>query len=161
MKHRIAATLLAVFGLSAGLNVQAAATDIVSAAEMQELADIIQSLGYRAKLETDNVGDPVIHSSAAGAEFQIQTFGCDSDSHDNCKLLLFKVGFDLEEGTTLESMNDWNEQVLVGRAYIDDEMDPWLEWAVNMDGGVTEKNFAESFDWWETALAQFLDHINF
>ena len=71
------------------------------------------------------------------------------------------MGFDLEEGTTLESMNDWNEQVLVGRAYIDDEMDPWLEWAVNMDGGVTEKNFAESFDWWETALAQFLDHINF
>ena len=131
----------------------------VDATDPAKLVSIVQSLGYRASLDRDNVGDPMIRSSASGTDFIIYFDGCDDGAA--CKSLLFKVGYDLTEGTTLEAVNEWNKQTLFGRAYLDDENDPWLEMSVSLDGGVTEENFADHFDWWEVVLVDFEEHIDF
>ena len=134
--------------------------ELVDATNPEGMISIIQDLGYRAKLDVDNTGDPIIHSSVGGTEFSLQFFGCTEDNNDQCKMLLYKVGYDLDEGSDLKAVNSWNEMTLVARAYLDDESDPWLEWAINMYGGVSRQNFEDTFNWWEIALANFEDHLD-
>ena len=142
--------------LSAGAGV---AESVVDATEPKNLVDVIQDLGYRARLETDSVGDPKISTSVSGTDTTILFFGC-TDNRD-CSLLLFKVGYDLKDGTTLAAVNRWNAEKLFGRAYLDDEDDPWLEMPVNLLGGVSRANFEDTFDWWEVIVGEFEDHIDF
>lgn len=137
----------------------AAAAQLVDATDAERLATIIRDLGYRARLDTDGVGDPLIASSVGGTDFNIYFFGCTDGAA--CKSLLFKVGYDLTDGTTLEVVNDWNAMSLFGRAYRDEDGDPWLEMPVNLDGGVSLFNFQDTFDWWEVILEEFEDHIDF
>src|SRR5262245_18986400 len=58
--------------LSAGARAQT----LVSAESPATLVSIIQELGFQAKLETDNVGDPVIRSSSNGVDFRIYFYEC-------------------------------------------------------------------------------------
>ena len=148
--------ILSIFGIALATPL---AAEQLHARDPGRLAQVIQDLGYRARLETDSVGDPMIVSSAGGTDFSIYFYGCTNNRE--CKSLLFKVGFDLVDGTTLENVNAWNETTLFGRAYLDDEQDPWLEMAVNLDGGVSQANFEDTYDWWEVVLRQFEDHIGF
>lgn len=137
----------------------AVAEQSVSAANPNQLAAVIQDLGYRAKLAVDDIGDPIIYSSVGGTDFSIQFYGCDDDTNDDCKMLLFRVGYDLDDGTNLKAVNTWNENALVGRAYIDAERDPWLEWAVNTLGGVSRESFEDTYDWWEVTVNEFESEI--
>lgn len=133
--------------------------DNVDATDPAELVAVIQDLGYRAMLDKDGVGDPLIRSSAGGVDFNIYFYGCDSG--ERCSWVLFRAGFDLEEGTTLEHVEAWNEKALFGRAYLDDEHDPWLEMAANLFGGVSRQNFEDTYDWWEVILEDFESYISF
>lgn len=135
------------------------AQEVVSAANPAQLATIIQDLGYKAKQDVDDIGDPIIYSGIGGTDFSIQFYGCDESTNDQCRVLLFRVGYDLPDGTNLKAVNEWNEQALVGRAYLDNEDDPWLEWAVNTFGGVTRQSFEDTYDWWEVALTNFENEI--
>lgn len=141
------------------LAVVPASSETLDASDPERLARVIQELGYRARLDVDGVGDPLILSSAAGIDFAIYFFGCTDG--EACSTLLFKAGFDLANGMTLEAVEAWNEEVLYGRVYLDDENDPWIELAVNLFGGVTRENFEDTFDWWETVLFQFQDSVDF
>ena len=119
------------------------AEDLVDTTNPEGMTSVIQEMGYRAKLGVDDIGDPIIHSSAGGTEFSLQFFGCTADNNDQCKLLLLKVGYDLDEGSNLKAINSWNEMTLVARAYLDDESDPWVEWGIYMYGGVSRQNFED------------------
>lgn len=133
---------------------------LIDATDPERIADTIRELGYRARLEASDDASASIFSSVGGTEFVIQFLGCDDDN-ENCGVLLFKAGFDLDEGTTLEKVEEFNEMTLIGRAWLDDENDPWLEYSVNLFGGVTQTNFADTFDWWEVIVAEFENHIGF
>ena len=135
------------------------AQEIVDATNPGKLADIIRDLGYRAVLSTDSVGDPKIETSVNGTDATILFFGCEDNA--NCKILLFKIGYDLADGTELEVINTWNQEKLYGRAYLDDEKDPWIEMPVNLSGGVTRENFEDTFDWWDKVVGEFEQHIDF
>lgn len=139
--------------------VPAVHAESVDATNPQQLVSIIQQLGYRATLEADGVGDPMIKSSVNGTDFAIYFYGC--TYNEACKSLLFKVGYDLANGIALAEIEDWNEGTLFGRAYLDDEADPWLEMPVNMDGGVSRHNFEDNYDWWDVIVNGFEDHIGF
>lgn len=154
MRSFVYGLALATAGWHGGANAQ-----LADARAPERLVEIIRDLGYRARLETDRIGDPMIVSSVGGTDFNIYFFGCTDNAA--CRSLLFKVGYDLEPGTTVEHVNDWNETSLFGRAYLDDERDPWLELAVNLHGGVSVANFQDTFDWWEVVLDEFEEHIGF
>jgi hypothetical protein len=154
MKARVQAAVAAAALLGAEVGVG----QTIDATDPERLVGIFQDLGYRAKLSTDRVGDPLITSSVGGTEFSIYFYGCEDNSA--CKMLLFKVGYDLNNGTTLDTVNAWNQMTLFGRAHLDDDNDPWLEMAVNLSGGVTRANIEDSFDWWEIIVEQFEDHID-
>lgn len=133
--------------------------ETVDATDPEKLVAVIQDLGYRASLGSDGIGDPMIGSSVGGVEFGIYFYGCTKG--ERCKSLLFTVGYDPEAGTTLDVVEAWNERTLFGRAYLDEEGDPWLEMPVNMFGGVSRENFEDAYDWWEVIVDDFEKHIDF
>ena len=131
---------------------------IVDGTDPSALVNIIQDLGYRATLEVDGEGDPLIRSSVGGTQFALVFYGC-SEQHDGCQILLFKAGYELNDKVGMDVINQWNATRLFGRAYLDDVSDPWLELVLNMQGGVTRTQFEKTFEWWETSVGEFEDEI--
>ena len=129
--------------------------EVIDASKPKKLAGIIQDLGYKAKLSKDAKGDPLISSSVGGSQFHIVFYGCSERRHNKCKVLLFKVGYDQEDGTSLDIINEWNATKVFGRAYMDEERDPWLEMPLVMDGGVTKEQFENVLDVWESIVGDF------
>jgi hypothetical protein len=127
---------------------------IVDGSDPEALVSIIQDLGYRARLEVDGAGDPLIRSSVGGTQFAVVFYGC-TENHDQCQILLFKAGYELKRKVGLELINQWNATRLFGRAYLDDVDDPWLELVLNVRGGVTREQFEQTFDWWESSVGEF------
>jgi hypothetical protein len=136
-----------------------AAQTIVSAENPRELAGMIQELGFQAKLSKDDVGDPVIRSSSGGVEFNIYFYDCTRNQH--CKSLHFSAGYDLPDGTTLETVQRWNADKRFASAYLDHENDPFLQMDVNTEGGITEKNFERWFGLWQALKGEFEAFIDF
>lgn len=149
--------------LTAGFSIEAATTEsitdqIVDGSNPQALVEIIQNLGYRASLEVDSEGDPLIRSSVGGTQFALVFYGC-SETHNDCQILLFKAGYELNDKIGMELINQWNATRLFGRAYLDDVSDPWIELVLNVQGGVTRAQFEKTFEWWETSVGEFEDEI--
>jgi len=152
---RFTVAVLSILGLVA----RAQAQTIVSAQDPAELVSIIQELGFQAKLEKDNVGDPVIRSSSDGVEFAIYFYDCKGNKR--CKSLHFSVGYDLVDGSSLEAVQQWNADKRFASAYLDDEHDPFLQMDINTEGGITRQNFEKSFDLWQVLKDEFEEHIDF
>ena len=157
----MAGLVCAAFGASAEAQTiaRSEAQAIVSAEDPSSLVAIIQTLGFQARLDTDNVGDPMIRSSAGGVDFNITFYGCTKNRR--CQSLRFASGYDLADGTTLEVLDDWNEEQRFASAYLDDEDDPWLQMDLNTAGGITQTNFAKNFELWQSMMAEFEEHIDF
>ena len=132
----------------------------VSASDPEGMVSALQDLGYKATLDSAEDGDPLIRSMADGTNFRIWFYGCD-DANSNCTGLNFSAGFDLEKGTTLAKMNDWNNQQLLGYATLDDENDPFLNHFVVTNGGIPVETFQSIIDRWDRAIADFKAEINF
>ncbi len=151
---------MAALAFLAGLSPLSAAAQTVDGTDPERIAGILRDMGYKALLTTDQVGDPKIESKANGNDFSIYFYGCDKGI--NCKAIQFAAGFDLADGTSLDVINDWNAKNRFGRAYLDDEADPFVELDVNLDfGGVTETNLRDTIDWWDVVMAAFVEHIGF
>lgn len=156
---RLAGYWLALAALVAGsASARVTADDLVDATDPQALVRIIQDLGYRADLEVDSEGDPLIRSSVGGTQFALLFYGC-TDNHDRCGILLFKAGWDLDRQVDMNVINRWNATRLFGRAYLDEVMDPWIELVLNLQGGVTRTQFESTFEWWGTSVGQFEEEI--
>jgi len=137
----------------------ATAQTLVSAENPAELVAIIQGLGFKAQLDKDNSGDPLIRSSSSGVDFSIYFYGCTKNKR--CHSLQFIAGYNLSAGTTLAVLDQWNEEKRFASAYLDDEDDPFLQMDVNTEGGITEENFKKTFDLWQSLKGEFESHIGF
>jgi hypothetical protein len=135
------------------------AQTLVTAENPGALVSIIQALGFQARLENDNVGDPLIRSSSGGVDFSIYFYGCSKNKR--CQSLQFIAGYDLDDGTTLEVLDQWNEDKRFASAYLDHEDDPFLQLDLNTEGGITQENFEKTFELWQSLKGEFEDHIGF
>ena len=149
------AILLLGLALSGG---GAQAQSIVSAEDPGALIAIIQELGFQAKLEKDDVGDPVILSSSGGVDFRIYFYECKNNKR--CKSLHFSVGYDLADGSSLDAVQQWNADKRFASAYLDGESDPFLQMDVNTEGGVTQQNFENTFQLWQSLKGEFEQFID-
>lgn len=135
-----------------------AGAQTMSAASPETIVQGLQALGYSAKLETDNEGDPKISSSAAGVNFTIYFYGCSANA--NCQDLSFSSGFDLDTPTTAASMNEWNQTELLGKASIDDEGDPYIRHFVAGFQDVSPAMMDRLMYRWTAALGEFTEYID-
>lgn len=125
-----------------------------------EIAEILQGAGYRAEMTTDSQGDPLIQSTTEGSTFAIYFYDCSDTAVRSCKSIQFAIGFDMAQGTTTAHVNDWNRRNRFAKVYLDDENDPWLEFDVNIEGGVTQANLRVILDLWAHLVADFKNHID-
>jgi hypothetical protein len=151
------ATTGSILLLGVAVSATAEAQTLISAENPTELVAIIQDLGFQAKLETDNVGDPVILSSSNGVDFRIYFYECKNNKR--CKSLHFSVGYDLASGSSLDAVQQWNADKRFASAYLDDESDPFLQMDINTEGGITQQNFEHSFGLWQSLKGEFEQFI--
>ena len=130
----------------------------VDASDPQQIASILQELGFRAKLETTSNNTPRIESSSGGKFFYIYFVGCKDGA--NCKAINFSTYWIFEKKVAIETVNAWNLEKFVGKAFLDKDGDVFLQFFVNLDkGGVERKNFEDTIEWWQLALGQFGKYI--
>jgi len=130
----------------------------VTSHDANDVLKAVQSAGFVATMGTDDDGDPRISSRVSDTKFLIYFYGCEDNK--NCKSILIKAGYDLDAGITASKVNEWNRNKRFGKAYIDDEGDPYLEMDVNMDfDGIGDKNFADTLDWWRVTVENFEEFI--
>lgn len=122
----------------------------------EELAELLRKAGYRATVERDSEGDPMVTSSAAGAQYNIIMYGC---QQDRCKSLQFRAGFDLPDGGSLANVDAWNREKRYAKAWLDDEVDPWLELDLDLEGGGSLGQVGDYIELWDASLGQFQTHI--
>ena len=134
-----------------------------SAAELNarnpiQLAEYLRDKGYRAQLGTDSYGDPKIDTATAGANYTIYFYGCSNNT--DCQDLQLRAGFDLTGELSLESVNSWNREKTVGRVYVDDEGDPFIEMFLPGVIDWPEASMDRVLQRWESAMGDFLDFID-
>lgn len=126
----------------------------VDASDPGRIVGILQELGYRAKLDTASDNTPRIESSAGGKFYYMHFVGCENGK--KCKAINFSTYWIFDQKVSVERVNKWNLEKLVGTAFLDKDRDVFLQFFVNLDlGGVERKNFEDTIDWWQLALGQF------
>ncbi|PJE33343.1 hypothetical protein PSM7751_00126 [Pseudooceanicola marinus] len=133
---------------------------MVSAVDPDGVAAALQALGYKAEMDVDGIGDPLIRSAAEGANYRIYFFGCSDNT--NCDSLMFSAGFDLTDGMGVTAINDWNSDAVITRGYLDDEDDPYLEMYLltGRGDGISTEVFEAAVGEWNQSLARFQDAID-
>ncbi len=145
----------------AALSVTAAANaqDLLTAAAAEPIAALMQEAGLKADIGTDAAGDPIIASSAAGANFSVLFYGCTAGKE--CTSVQLNACFDLKDGTTLETANAWNKDMRYGKASLDENLDPCLLMDINMAAGIAPDTFKNTLDNWSQILGKFIAAIGY
>ena len=153
-KSSVRGAVAAVALLAATTNAQA-----IDATDATAVLKAMQEFGFAATLETDSQGDPLIVSKISKSQFRVFFFGCNNNT--NCTSIHFRAGYDLEKPISALVVNEWNRQKRFGKAYIDDEGDPFLEMDVNMAfDGLGDENFQDTLDWWRVVVEGFEEFID-
>lgn len=154
----MASKTMFIFTTAAVVWTTGAAAQAVSAAYPESIASALRNAGYKAELTTDSTGDPMINSAASGWNYRIVFYGCENNRA--CQDLVFTTAFDMDDGMETTSVNSWNRNKLVGRVYVDDERDPFIDHLVIGVDGMSEANFERLLRSWDTALSDFTDYID-
>lgn len=130
---------------------------IVDATDPDTLQSLMQDDGYAVSQDVDSYGDPRFTFKTSQTTTRVLFYGCTEGK--DCKYIMFQSGWNLADGMALTGVNEWNEGRVWGKAYLDDENDPFLELAINLYGGVTATNFLDTVDWWRITIERFEKHI--
>lgn len=131
---------------------------LVDGGNAKLIMSIIQDEGYSISMDQEDNGDPLLVGKLDGSEYRVYFYGCDNPN--GCDSIQFSTGYDLRNGMTLESVNEWNRGKRFAKVYLDGDMDPWLEMDINLDSGVTRDNLVDSMDYWRLLMNAFEDHID-
>ncbi|MFO7853818.1 MAG: YbjN domain-containing protein [Paracoccaceae bacterium] len=157
MRHAAALAAFCIVGAADPGAAAAQDAAAVSAADPDSVVRALRTLGFRGTRTEDPYGDPMIESSAEGVDFNILFYGCEGNV--DCTVIQFRAGFDLEDGTTLAAVNEWNAARIFGKAFLDEENDPFVEMTLEMSRPMPFDTFAANHEWWRAVLAGFQDHI--
>jgi hypothetical protein len=129
----------------------------VDAGSPWRLSELIREEGYKATIESDSNGNPVIRSAADGLNFSIYFYSCRNGQ--DCKSVQFSSGFRMRDPLSVAAVNDWNGRKRYTRAWRDDDGNAFLRMDLNLIGGVSEQSFRESVKVWTILLRDYVKHI--
>jgi len=134
----------------------AKAQQLVTAGQPEEIENIARGYGS-ANLTEDNRGDPMVTGRIDGTRYQVLFYGCTNGAE--CRSIQFSAGWITDGAVSRAQIGEWNRTRRFGKAFLDNEGDPVLQWDVNLFGGVSRRNLDDTFDWWRIVLAQFEDSV--
>jgi Putative bacterial sensory transduction regulator len=117
-----------------------------------EVALVMKARGLPATVGKDGVGDPNITSKFNGLNFEVIFYDC---AGARCKAIQFSRGFDTDEGVTLEKLNEWNRDFRFGRAFRDNENDPYVQMDVDVELGATIESVGSNLQTWLDVMEAF------
>lgn len=119
----------------------------------QEMAALLQEQGYKAKVEVDDDGDPMVRTRMGGVGVTVFFYDCNDQ---RCGSLQFQTGLDLEKGTTPAVTNRFNREYRYASAYLDEENDPFLQFDFEVLHTQHTEHVVSQIDVWEELLGEFL-----
>jgi hypothetical protein len=131
--------------------------DMITASRIGMIVKSLEKAGFEVEVNKDSAGAPRIASTDKEQPFTISFYGC-TDGVD-CGYIQFLNGWNMKNGVTAVTIEQWNADQVWGQAFRDDEKDPWVGMTVNLRGGVTQANFDDTVEWWAKILQDFQDHI--
>lgn len=152
LKHLLMAFACLVMLFANGL---AHAAKMIDGSNPAEILNIAKGFGS-ASLDTDDDGAPMINGRMDGNRFVIHFFGCTKGT--DCGVILFRAGW-VSAAVDWAKLNEWNANKFVGKAYLDDENDPIIEFTVILEGGVSAENLEDIFEYWRIVLDDFVTEV--
>uniref|UniRef100_UPI0037CC2593 YbjN domain-containing protein n=1 Tax=Sphingorhabdus sp. TaxID=1902408 RepID=UPI0037CC2593 len=125
---------------------------LICASKPETVAVGVQDAGFRAKVDKDDAGDPMIYSEASGFKFQILFYECDKGKE--CSSLQFVSYFGAEDDNTPEYANAWNAKTRFIRASVE-KKELQLAYDITTTGGLNKANFTDVLEWWSAMLGEF------
>jgi len=129
---------------------------VIEPFDADQVIDILQSEGYRAKLGTGPEEKGLrVKSAISGISYDLKFDGCD-EIGASCDVLLFESGWDFpdDEPASATAINEWN-RTMFGKAFLDEVGDPWLSFELHVSGGLSRVNFLEALALWDVLLKDF------
>ncbi len=123
-----------------------------------EVAAALREGGFKAVVGKDDSGDPMVTSALDGSDFKVLFYACKAA---RCASIQFVAGYDLDKGTSLSKVNMWNREYRFGRAWLDDDMDPYLQYDVDFEIGATTEAISNVIARWETLVPDFKKYVDF
>ena len=122
-------------------------------ASIEQVASVLRAAGLPAEIGVDQGGDPNITSAAEGLDFEVLCYPRAAKPREReviCASIQFSNVIDLDEGTTYARMNEWNQQQRYAQAWLDGDMDPFIDMSVELERGASTELIAENLvDWLE------------
>ncbi len=124
----------------------------VTAKDPQGIVRALQAAGYKAELEKDGQGDPMIVTELSGWASRIYFYGCDETTHEGCDSVQFSAGFDRKQPWTAADALKLSTQYRFASVRLDDEGDPYVMWDVITGDGIPTKVFLSSVLYFSDAI---------
>jgi hypothetical protein len=131
--------------------------DMITGSRVGMIVKALKRGGFEVEVTKDDKGAPKITSTDKDQPFSVHFYGC-TDGFD-CGYIQFLNGWNMKNGVTAITIENWNADEIWGQAFRDDEKDPWVALTVNLRGGVTAANFDDTVEWWARVLHDFERHI--
>jgi Putative bacterial sensory transduction regulator len=133
------------------------AQTMIDGTNVEQIANVARGYGSVTMDKASN-GDPMISGKIEGVSYYLFFRNCTDNA--NCEDLNFYAGF-LDNKQTMDALNAWNRDKRFGKAYLDSDLDAVIEFDVNVEYGISDKNLDSTFSVWSLILKQFADYIGF
>jgi len=135
----------------------AAPPELVTGSRIGMIVAALEKGGFDVAVAKNGDGSPQINSTDKDRPFALEFYGCTSGF--DCGYVQFVAGWDLPSGIDAGKIASWNSDHVWGAATRDTDNDPVLSLSVNLRGGVSQANFADTVSLWSDTLDDFTSYI--
>ncbi|MEM9705459.1 MAG: YbjN domain-containing protein [Pseudomonadota bacterium] len=140
-----------------------AAAQEASASEIEGMsaaavAAVLREAGLTASIDTSVPESPLITSAFAGLAFAVEGYSCRASG---CSEYLFEAVFELESPASLNRINTFNYETLLGRAYLDEDGAANLDFTMTVADGNDTEIAQRTLDLWKDLLVTFAEFIGY
>jgi hypothetical protein len=154
---RLALISLACLAASTAARAETSQQEVILSVTPDEMAKILQDIGYRAEILKNNEGKRRIRTRIGGWNVTLNFYSC--DDKENCKSIGVRSFFENEKKRSAQWANEWNREKRFTKVYIDKDNDVNIEYDFLFRDGVTKGNVRAYFDVYEDQLKDFVEAL--
>lgn len=124
----------------------------------EDAMKVMRAMDLSPELGRDRRGDPQIMFQQNGLHCRMNFYDC---RNGRCGSAQLEVGLDLESGTTLQVINVYNTTYRYGRAFLDDEMDPFLQYDFELPAARADEYLESQLDLFGRLLENFTEAVGY
>ena len=149
---KLALALSALFASATGCFADTAQREVFLSATADDLAKIVQDIGYRAEIAKNNAGKRFVRTRIGGKDVAILLFLCSDGEVCKSSTIGTYITPEDDEAKSLRITNKFMNDRSFVRAYVDKDKDIVVETDIAFSGGITK-------DHYKVLLDAFEDHV--